>query len=228
MRKLIGFAALLILAGGLQGQQPAAPPASKSISTGHLEIYQIELDPTGTAFALTKPELQGDVYVFLAWPDRASVRLPRARVKKITQRTKDLSKEVVYRIDMIPTGRMIAKELPVLKGETFVFHTFREGTLMSLRKSDISGILKLTGIAAFKVQQEERGAALIGDLAMEGGTATVLESPGQPAPARAAPVPAGSTWVYQGMPGVTDGYAPAPSTVSSPGDVPRAPTHGPR
>jgi hypothetical protein len=40
-----------------------------------LEIYQIDLVPSGTAFALNKPVLQGNVYVFRSWPENTPARL---------------------------------------------------------------------------------------------------------------------------------------------------------
>jgi hypothetical protein len=96
---------------------------------------------------------------------------------------------------------------------------------MSLRQADVRKITRLTGLPAFRVQQEETGAALIGNLAMEGGSATVIPAP-QPAAAPGQP-PARGNWIYQGVPGVTDTHAPANATVASPGDVPRAPGPAP-
>jgi hypothetical protein len=228
---------VLVLAASLQGHQsqgqqpqraqsaqPAAPQAQGQPPL--LEIYQIDLDPSGSAFALSKPKLEGDVYVYTAWPEKEVVRLPQARVKKITQRTKDLSKETVYQIDLVPSGRMIAREEPKLKGGAYVFHAFKNGTLMSLRQADVKKVTRLTGLPAFRVQQEELGAALIDNLPMQGGSARVIPAPG----AAAAPpsqTPAPGNWIYQGVPGVTDAYAPANATVASPGDVPKAPAPPP-
>jgi hypothetical protein len=230
MRHSLGFlAGLLLLVVGLEGQQlptdksPSKPPqATQAQLQQALEIYQIDLDPTGTAFALSKPVLEGDVYVFTVWPERTTVRLNKAKVKKITQRTKDLDKEVIYQIDLNPTGRMIAREQPELKATTFTFHTWREGTLMSLRQADVQRITRLTGIAAFKVEQELRGAALIDNLAMEGG-GSVRILPGGPAAPAAAPTPAPGVVIYGGIAGVTEAFPSAPATVSSPGDVPKMP-----
>jgi hypothetical protein len=238
--------AVLLLSAGAHGQEAGAPAGTPPKATpevgsqapaaqkgGLIEIYQIDLDPSGTAFAFGKPVLEGSAYVFTAWPERTTARLDKSKVKKITQRTKNPDEEVVYQIDLVPTGRMIARENPTLKGTNYVFHTWREGTLMSLRKADVKKVTKVTGLAAFKIQQEERGAALNANLPMQGGTATVL--PGGPEPAAAAgapgPTPAPGNWRYQGEPGVTDAYAPPSAVVSSPGDVPKAapqPTPPPR
>ena len=233
---LVLVLATAALAASAYGQQAQNPPGRAARPTalvgmqptpageGMLEIWRIDLDPSGTAFALGKPVLEGDAYVFKAWPDRAVVHLSQTKVKKITQRTKNLDQEVVYRIDLLPSGRMIARENPTLKGKTYTFHTWRDGKLMSLRQADVRAVTKVTGLPAFKIQQEERGATLTGNLPMEGGSATIL--PGAPAgtapAAEPAPAPAQGNWSYQGAPGITDAYAPPSAVVSSPGDVPKA------
>jgi len=239
----LAFAGILPSAVAL-GQQPAdaataSPKAGSSAAaqtqTGTknealLEIYQVDLNPSGTAFSLGKPVLEGGAYVFKAWPDKAVVHLDQSKVKAITQRTQDIEQMVVYRIDLVPSGRMIARDNPTLKGTTYTFHTWKHGKLMSVRQADVRAVTKVTGLAAFKIQQEERGAAQIGHLPMEGGSAKVL--PASPPPAAApAPTPMQGNWSYQGAPGVTDAYAPPSAVVSSPGDVPKAapaPTPPPR
>ncbi len=245
-------AGLLGVSAGLQGQQSQgqqtrsqqaqSPPAQSAAAgpTGQakppqstaqrpLEIYRIDLVPSGTAYAMNKPVLQGDVYVFQSWPEKATTRLLKVRVGKITQWTKDLNQEVVYQVDLVPTGRMISRDEPVPKGNTLLFHTYKDGKLVSLRKSDVLRVLRLTGVAAFRGEQEALGATMIGDLPMEGGDAQVISTPAD-APvgtAPRAPTPPGN-WIYQGVPGVTDAYAPAQATVASPGDVPKAPEPTPR
>jgi hypothetical protein len=214
---------------GQQAQQPAARPTPlisiQPTPAGEekLEIYQIDLDPSGTGFSLGKPVLEGDVYVFKAWPDRAVVHLPQLKVKKITQRTKNLDQEVVYQIDLVPSGRMIAREEPKLKGTTYTFRTWRDGTLMSLRQADVKAVTKVTGVPAFKIQQEERGAALNANLPMQGGTATIL--PGSPdtstqTQTQQAPQPPPGQWGYPA--GISEANPPPSAVVSSPGDVPKA------
>ena len=219
---------MLVLAAGLQGQQPqklqGGPQAQGQQKP--LEIYRIDLDPSGSAFALGQPKLEGNVYVYPAWPENEVVRLPQARVKKITQVTKDLNKEFVYQIDLLPSGRMIARDEPKLQGGGYVFHVWKGGTLRSLRKSDVRKITRVTGLAAFRIQQEETGGALIGNLPMEGGSATIIPAPADAAaPQSQAPAP--GNWSYEGVPGASDAYAPANATVSSPGDVPKAPEPAP-
>ena len=222
----VTLTALLFSAGGLAQQPGAATPVGTPTTAkaeGLLEIYQIDLDPSGTAFALGKPVLEGDAYVLTAWPDKAVVHLAKSKVKKITLRTKSLDEYVVYQIDLAPTGRMIARENPTLKGTTYTFHTWRDGKLMSLRQADVKAVTKVTGVPAFKIQQEERGASLNGNLPMQGGgNVTVIGTPADAAPAAPAPTPAAGNWSYQGQPGVSDAYGPPSAAVASPGDVPKA------
>lgn len=232
------FFAALILATGAQGQQPQsqpsqAPPAQAKPAVGMqsqseepLDIYQIDLIPTGTGFALTKPVLEGDVYVFKVWPDRATVRLPRSKVKKMVRRTKDVHDEVLYQIDLLPTGQMIARDNPKLKGTTYVFHTWREGTLMSMRQADVKKITRVTGMESFRLHLQLLGIKPIDNLPMEGGgTVSVIGSaPSTAAQTSGAPSAsqAPGNWIFQGVPGVTDAWAPPSAVVSSPGDVPKA------
>ena len=230
MRFWIRGLAVLALAARLQGQPSQQPPPQGQPPQGNppqaqqplLEIYQIDLNPSGTGFALSKPVLEGDVYVFKVWPEGDIVRLPKTRVKGITQRTKDLNKEVVYLIELNPTGRQIARENPVRKGKSYVFHTWRDGTLMTLRGADVKKVTRVTGIPAFRIQQEERGAALIDHLPMEGGNARVVNEGSSPPAAAPAPAQGSGNWSYQGEPGVTDAYAPPSAKVDRPGDVPKA------
>ena len=64
----------------LVGMQPTAKPEM-------LEIYQIDLFPSGSAFALNKPVLENNSYVFKVWPEREIVHLRKEKVRQITQRT---------------------------------------------------------------------------------------------------------------------------------------------
>jgi hypothetical protein len=216
----------LALAVPMWSQQPK-PPSQTTVPP--LEIYQIDLVPSGTGFALTKPVLQGDVYVFQVWPDRATVRLPKAKVKNMVARTKDVSGEFVYQIDLAPTGQMYARDEPAMKGATYQFHTWREGTLMSLRPGDVKKITRVTGLDAFKIHMQQLGAKQIGNLPMEGGGGVSVLNTGDSAPASAAqgsasmPAQTPTNWIYQGVPGVTDAWAPPSAVVASPGDVPKAP-----
>jgi hypothetical protein len=223
-----------LLASAASGRQSAPAPSQNAQNAGTqaqtepLEIWQIDLVPSGSGFALTKPVLEGDVYVFKVWPDRSIVRLPKSKVKQMIPRTKDVSGEVLYKIDLAPTGQMIARDAPTLKGTTYRFHSWKEGTLMSLRQSDVQKITKVTGMDAFKIHMEQLGAKRIGNLPMEGGGSAQTVG-GAPAAAAEAAAPAGVppqtpyNWVYWGVPGVTEAWAPAAAVQNAPGDVPRAP-----
>jgi hypothetical protein len=128
---------------------------------------------------------------------------------------------------------MYARDNPTMKGTTYQFHTWREGTLMSMRQGDVKKVTKLTGLDAFKVHMEQLGAKQIGNLPMEGGGNVSVLNTGDSAPADAAhgsaemPGQTPYNWIYQGVPGVTDAWAPPSAVVASPGDVPKAPEpHG--
>ena len=204
------------------GMQPTAKPET-------LEIYQIDLVPSGSAFALNKPVLENNSYVFRVWPERDIVHLRKEKVRQITQRTKDLAQFHVYQIDLKPSGRMLAKENPQVKNGNYVFHTWKEGKLMSLRQVDVLRVQELVGLPAFKAQQEEKGAALIGNLPMEGGGQIIVfsEAPSVAYPEGGAPpqVTAGpSIYNTEGVPGVSEAYPNGNAVVERPGDPPKAPT----
>jgi hypothetical protein len=237
MKKHAGIAILMLIAAVLQGQQPAAQSQTSKAPKSQaqpapqepsLEIYQVDLVPTGTGFALSKPVLEGDVYVLTVFPDRATVRVPKDRIKAITLRTKEMSAYSMYQIDLLPTGKMYSKEPPTLKGSTYTFRTWRDNNLISMRKTDVKAVTQLTGLAAFKAQQEERGAKLTANLPMQGTDNVQIISSPPPDPSQSsagsAPSPSGGTyWIYDGVPGITDAYAPPNATVAYPGDVPKAP-----
>jgi hypothetical protein len=159
------------------------------------------------------------------------VRLNKSKVKKIFPRTKDLSQEAVWQIDLLPSGRLIASQQPILKGKTYSVKKWLGGNLISLRQADVGKITKLTGLDAFKAQQEEKGAARIGSLAMEGATdVTILPAPSQEAPPaeQQAPPPPGQ---YAYPAGISEANPPPSALQEHPGDVPKAapvPTPPPR
>jgi hypothetical protein len=231
------FASLFLALGANAQQSPppkaTAGPPEVGMRTGAragtqaeepLDIWQIDLVSGGTGFALTTPVLQGDVYVFKVWPDRATIRLPKSRIKKMVRRTKDVSDEVLWQIDLLPTGQMISRDAPVLKGTTYQFHQWTGGTLMSLRQADVRKVTRVVGLDAFKIHLQQLGTTAIGNLPMEGG-GTVTTVGGPPAGSQSAPpgqAQTPSNWIYQGVPGVTDAWAPPSAVVNSPGDVPKA------
>jgi len=217
MRKfgVLGFVAWL-LSAALQAQNPAPAPTP----SGPLEIYQVDLVPTGTGFAMTQPVLQGDVWVFKVWPDQSTVRLAQSKVKKITPRTKQLQSETAYRIDLAPSGEMFSRDNPVLKGTTYSFHRWQGGNLMSLRQADVKKITQLTPVEIFQAHLKYFGPKPIGNLAMEGGTVVM---PAQPEAQTQGTTGGADNWIYYGTPGVDDAWSPGNAVVASPGDVPKAP-----
>jgi hypothetical protein len=236
--RFIAPAVMLVVFAGLparqsRGQQPQKPPAAQPAAAPHaapttaVAVYQIDVEPTGRAYSVGKPRPEGKDYVYTQLPEKNVVRIPQAMVKKISLYTKDLDKETVYRIDLAPSGRMVAREEPKLKNGAYVFHAYKNGTLMSVKKADVKQVSRLTGLPAFRAEQEEKGGTLLtGTLSMEGGTLHTIPAPGaaKGAPASGqAPAPANGNWNYDGVPGATDAYAPANATVAHPGDVPKAP-----
>jgi hypothetical protein len=213
-----------------QTSAPSRPSSAATPSAPHPleaqdDVWQIDLVPTGTGFAVSKPVLEGNVYVFRVWPERDLIRLPKSRVKKMVQRTNEIGKELVYRIDLVPTGQMYSRDEPVLKGTSYQFHRWAGGTLLSARQSDVKKITKIAGADAFRLYLELFGAKPIGNLAMEGPRSSPQDS--QPSGAASAfsgdqGLPPGN-WIYQGVPGVTDAWAPPSAVVAYPGDVPKAP-----
>ena len=230
MRHDVGFVAtLLFVAASLQGQQPVPQqpvPQQTPIPEAPNVIYQVDLEPTGTGFAMGKPVQEGDVWVMTTLPDRTVTRVPTARVKKISRWSSDLNMESIWQIDLVPTGVMLSREEPVKKGALYTVKAFKGGTLASLREADVKKITHLTGIDAFKAQQKALGAVLITTGPPPGpGGGTVHElggSPGSPASAQGTSG-GNSNWIYQGVPGASDAYAPGNATVARPGDTPMMP-----
>lgn len=230
MREMLTVAAVpLLLSQALLAQQPASPPPPQPQP---IVIFRIDLVPTGSVFAMNEPKLEGDTYVFRILPERTLERLPKARVKAVTQRSRDFEKAFIWEVALSPTGRMLTYEEPVLKGKTYLVKPWKGGeTLVSVRKDDVRKVTRLTGMDAFKAEEEELGVRRLEGEIPDGPLGGTVHG-SAPAPAAgAAPggTPAEGNWQYQGKPGVTDAYAPPSATVTSPGDVPRAPpTPAPR
>ena len=52
--------------------------------------------------------------------------------------------ETVYRIDLIPSGDLVSREVPASKGSMLVFHRHPDGLLMSVRKTDVKKISQIS------------------------------------------------------------------------------------
>src|SRR3954452_1681250 len=128
------FAASLCIAAAATGQN-APPPAAP-------QIWQLDLVPSGHTFAATQPVLKDGIYTFQSWPEYAPTRIKEARVRKVALRLRDVqqSRSVVYQIDLNPSGQVVARDQPVLKNGSYVYRTYRDGTIMSVRQSDVRRI----------------------------------------------------------------------------------------
>ncbi len=70
-----------------------------------------------------------------------------------------------YQIDLAPSGRMLAIDQPVLKGGSYQFHSYPSGTLVSMRRSQVKYVSRITPEAL----EATYAAVAIGNLAMQGG-----------------------------------------------------------
>lgn len=227
MRYRVGlFAVSLCLAVGLPAQTAPAPAPP--------QIWQIDLVPTGQTFAATQPVLKNGVYAFQSWPEHAPTRLKRERVAKIALRiTGEASHATVYQIDLRPSGQAISRVEPVLKNGCWIYRSYRENTILSVREADVARIQALTGEDAYWATEHAKGETPIGPLAMQGGAVTIaspVAGSSQGGPTSTSSLgragingaPAGN-WTYQGTPGAADAWSPANATVTSPGGVPSMP-----
>jgi hypothetical protein len=225
------FVAVFVsLASALQGQQPVAPPSGGAAPAAEprIIVYRIELAPTGFMFAMNEPVLDGGNWVFRSLPERTEMRLPQAKVKSVGRWSTDYSKEVVWQVDVFPSGSYLARDEPVKKGKNWVAHAWKQGQLVSMPQTDVRKITRLTGAEAFKAEQLALGLIVLEGESMtpgfKGGNAAVNTAPTSGAPAPTGDPGTGGNWTYQGQPGASDAYAPGGGTVAKPGDVPMAPT----
>jgi hypothetical protein len=215
--------------------------ASAFALRGQVNMYRIQLNPSGHMVSLDQPNRIDGKYVFHAWPDGAATSLKQSDVRNITQLTGP-AHDTIYQIELVPSGTITARDNPTLRGSTYTFHTWQLGTLMSLRVTDVSRISPMTGDRAFWIEQGLEGGTKTGNLAMQGmnhvveiGTPAETANSSQAGPRNLNSVgsrgtdnsgisgaPAGN-WTYEGQPGVADAWGPANATVNSPGDVPTMP-----
>ena len=71
-----------------------------------------------------------------------------------------------YQIDLVPTGKMLATDKPVLKGGAYVFRSYPSKTLMSLRPSQVKYVTPVT----VDTSDPTYKVVPIGNLAMQGGS----------------------------------------------------------
>ena len=144
-----------------------------------------------------------------------------------------------YQINLAPSGKVIAKDLPVTKGTMVVFHGYPSGELMSMPRSAVKTVV---AIAPQSAQSTNLATQVIpiGNLAMQGGSSQGglqnARTVGAAKTAAAAPNTYGGTGFYsnvvpgqsEAMPnsandyqvGRTYAYAPSNATQSSPGAPP--------
>jgi len=208
-------------------------------SEAQQNMYKIELQAKGTsatAVSLDQPNLIAGRYVFHAWPDGAFTSIPQSAVVKLTRLTGP-NNDTIYRIELNPSGSLIAKDMPVLKGSAYTFHNRLGGNLMSVRESDVRRITVLSGDEAFWVIQGLEGESSIDNLALH-GTNKIVEistpsarnntaqaGPGNLSDMNGPPGISGANpygnWMYEGTPGVSDAWSPANARME--GGVPTMP-----
>jgi hypothetical protein len=76
------------------------------------------------------------------------------------------AEDALYQIDLLPSGKLISRDLPALKGTTYLCHQYPTGTLISVRKSTVKKITKLSPTAAAAVNPTS--IVPIRDLAFQG------------------------------------------------------------
>jgi hypothetical protein len=77
------------------------------------------------------------------------------------------AEEVLYQIDLVPSGKLISRDLPMLKGTNYLFHQYPAGTLIAVRKSTVKQITRMSPAAAAAANPRSQ-LVRIRDLAMQG------------------------------------------------------------
>ncbi|MBK9062897.1 MAG: hypothetical protein IPL89_06835 [Acidobacteria bacterium] len=170
--RVASLAVFVSFASVLQGQQPAAPgsaSASPSVDPG-LIVYQIDLVPVGSMFAMGQPVLEGDYWVFSALPERTEMKVPRTKVKSVARWSTDYTKHVVWRVELAGlAGMHLARNEPVKKGKNWIAYTWKNNTLVSVPETDVVRITRLTGPEAFKAEQLALGLIVLEGASMTPG-----------------------------------------------------------
>ncbi len=79
------------------------------------------------------------------------------------------AEEKFYQIDLVPSGKVIAKDLPVTKGTMVLFHGYPSGNLMSMPRSGVKAVTQIPSASAKSTNLAE-SVVPIGNLAMQGGS----------------------------------------------------------
>ncbi len=142
-----------------------------------------------------------------------------------------------YQVDLVPSGKVIARDLPVTKGTMVVFHEYPSGTLVSMPRSSVK---KVAQIAPANAQQTNLATEVIpiGNLAMQGGSSQAGPQNARTVAAAKAPQ-LGQGFYGNVVPGTSQAmpnsandnvvgkdwaYGPGNAVVSSPGGVPMMPS----
>lgn len=81
------------------------------------------------------------------------------------------AEEVLWQIDLVPAGKTLSRDQPTLKGASYQFHEYPTGTLVSIKKSSVKQITKLTP-AATAAAKPKNQLTSIRDLPMQGPKAS--------------------------------------------------------
>ncbi len=143
-----------------------------------------------------------------------------------------------YQIDLAPSGRVIASDLPVVKGAMVVFHAYPSGNLVSMQRSSVKKVAQIPAASAQATNLAEQ-VIPIGNLAMQGGSSQAGPQNARTVGA-AKPAGLGSGFYGNVVPGQTQAmpnsandnvvgkdwaYGPANAVQSSPGAPPMMPAN---
>jgi hypothetical protein len=93
-----------------------------------------------------------------------------------------------YRIELTPNGSAVSIGAPVTKGTMVVYRGYPDGKLMSVRRSDVKALSRITAQEA--AGPPPKTLTSIGNLGMQGGTTSAPSSArpaGYAAPSQVAP-----------------------------------------
>jgi hypothetical protein len=81
------------------------------------------------------------------------------------------AEEVLWQIDLLPSGKAMSRDEPVAKGGSYLYHEYPTGTLISVKKSTVKQITKLSPKAAAAALPKNQVTS-IRDLPMQGPKAS--------------------------------------------------------
>ena len=114
------------------------------------------------------------------------------------------AEQVFYQIDLAPSGKVISQDLPVAKGNTIVFHRYPDGTLMSMRRSEVKTLTRITPQSAQATLPKEK-LVQIGNLAFQGSSQAGPAAAGTASKTVAQPNGIGQGFYGNVVPGQTQG-----------------------